>query len=112
MLLSETRRRDTLPYGMTDEQRPATPESVDDELARLRRLAVVDELLTTLVGVLDVRDVLRRVSEVAGGFSRMTPSRCQFSLRTASTRSRSPRQDPPPWPIHAAIRFQKPHGTC
>ena len=102
MLLSETRRRDTLPYGMTDEQRPATPESVDDELARLRRLAVVDELLTTLVGVLDVRDVLRRVSEVAGGFSRMTPSRCQFSLRTASTRSRSPRQDPPPWPIHCS----------
>lgn len=66
MLLSETRRRDTLPHGMTDEQGPAAPESVDDELARLRRLAVVDELLTTLVGVLDVRDALTRVSEVAG----------------------------------------------
>jgi transcriptional regulator with GAF, ATPase, and Fis domain len=37
----------------------------DDELARLRRLAIVEELLTTLVGVLDVRDVFARVSGVA-----------------------------------------------
>jgi len=47
-------------------KRPTTPESADDELARLRRLTVVDGLLTSLVGVLDVREVFTRVSEVAG----------------------------------------------
>src|SRR5512147_1134579 len=52
--------------GMPDEQRSAVPESADEELARLRRLAIVDELLTTLVGALDVREVFARVSEVAG----------------------------------------------
>jgi transcriptional regulator with GAF, ATPase, and Fis domain len=41
-------------------------ESSDDELARLRRLAVVEELLTPLAGVLDVRDVFTRVSDIAG----------------------------------------------
>ena len=41
-------------------------ESPDEELARLRRLAVVEQLLTTLVGVLDVREVFTRVSEVTG----------------------------------------------
>jgi len=38
----------------------------DAELARLRRLAVVNELLTTLTDVLDVREVFTRVSEIAG----------------------------------------------
>jgi GAF domain-containing protein len=52
--------------AMTDEQRPALPEPADTELARLRRLAIVDELLTTLVGVLDVREVFGQLSEVAG----------------------------------------------
>jgi transcriptional regulator with GAF, ATPase, and Fis domain len=51
---------------MTDNGWPAVRESASDELARLRRLAIVDELLTTLVGVLDVREVFARVSEVAG----------------------------------------------
>jgi transcriptional regulator with GAF, ATPase, and Fis domain len=51
---------------MTDAERAAVPESPDAELARLRRLAIVDELLTTLVGTLDVRDVFARVSEVVG----------------------------------------------
>ena len=51
---------------MADEQRAATAEPVDDELARLRRLGIVEELLTTLVGVLDVRDVFTRVSEIVG----------------------------------------------
>ena len=51
---------------MADQQRTSLPESADDELARLRRLAIVDELLTTLVGVLDVREVFTRVSEVVG----------------------------------------------
>jgi len=41
-------------------------ERVDTELAGLRRLAIVDELLTTLVDVLDLREVLTRVSEIAG----------------------------------------------
>jgi len=50
---------------MTDEQRSAVPESADEELERLRRLAIVDELLTMLVGVLDIREVLARVSEAA-----------------------------------------------
>ena len=40
-------------------------ERVDTELAGLRRLAIVDELLTTLVDVLDLREVLTRVSEIA-----------------------------------------------
>ena len=59
---------DTLPHtrNMTDEQQAAVSESPDAELARLRRLATVDELLTTLVGTLDVRDVFARVSEVVG----------------------------------------------
>ena len=51
---------------MSDEQRAAIPESADEELARLRRLAIVDELLPTLVGVLDAREVFTRASEVAG----------------------------------------------
>ena len=50
---------------MPDEQRAAMTESADEELARLRRLAIVEELLTTLVGVLDVREVFAQVSEVA-----------------------------------------------
>jgi transcriptional regulator with GAF, ATPase, and Fis domain len=41
-------------------------ESSNDELARLRRLAVVEELLTPLAGVLDVREVFTRVSDIAG----------------------------------------------
>ena len=40
-------------------------ESSDDELARLRRLAVVEELLPALTGVLEVREVLTRVSDIA-----------------------------------------------
>jgi transcriptional regulator with GAF, ATPase, and Fis domain len=52
--------------GMPDDVHAAIPESADEELARLRRLAIVEELLTTLVGVLDVRDVFAQVSEVAG----------------------------------------------
>ena len=51
---------------MTDEQQAAIPEPAEEELARLRRLAIVEELLTTLVGVLDVREVFARVSEVVG----------------------------------------------
>jgi hypothetical protein len=51
---------------MTDAACPAVAQSSDDELARLRRLAIVDELLPTLVGTLDVREVLTRVSEVVG----------------------------------------------
>ena len=51
---------------MTDDPGPVTPESVDDELARLRRLAVVEALLTTVVGTLDVREVFARVVEIAG----------------------------------------------
>ena len=43
-----------------------TAESSDEELVRLRRLAVVEELLTPLAGVLDVRDVFARVSDIAG----------------------------------------------
>jgi len=51
---------------MTDDHGPVTPESVDDELARLRRLAIVETLLTTVVGTLDVREVFARVVEIAG----------------------------------------------
>jgi Nif-specific regulatory protein len=51
---------------MTDDHRPVAPESVDDELARLRRLAIVDTLLTTVVGTLNVREVFARVVEIAG----------------------------------------------
>jgi transcriptional regulator with GAF, ATPase, and Fis domain len=51
---------------MTDEQQAAIPEPAEEELARLRRLAIVEELLTALVGVLDVREVFARVSEVVG----------------------------------------------
>ena len=47
-------------HGHDPEQR------ADAELARLRRLAVVDELLTTLVDVRDMREVLTRVSDIAG----------------------------------------------
>ena len=43
-----------------------TVESSEDELARLRRLAVVEELLTALAGVLDVREVFTSVSDIAG----------------------------------------------
>jgi two-component system NtrC family response regulator len=43
-----------------------TAESSDDELARLRRLAVVEQLLVPLASVLDVRDVFARVSDIAG----------------------------------------------
>src|SRR5512132_2530945 len=38
----------------------------DEQLARVRRLAAIEELLPALVGVLDLREVLTRVSEVAG----------------------------------------------
>jgi transcriptional regulator with GAF, ATPase, and Fis domain len=41
-----------------------TAESPDEELARLRRLAVVEELLPALTGVLDVREVFARVSDI------------------------------------------------
>jgi transcriptional regulator with GAF, ATPase, and Fis domain len=41
-------------------------EEPQAELARLRRLAVVDEMLSTLVGVLDVREVFKRMSQIAG----------------------------------------------
>ena len=51
---------------MAEEQQPTEPGSAADELTRLRRLAIVDELLTTLIGVLDVRDVFMRISEIAG----------------------------------------------
>lgn len=51
---------------MAGEQRAAIPESADEELTPLRRLAVVEQLLATLVGVLDLREVFTRVSEVAG----------------------------------------------
>ncbi len=60
-------RCDTIPpILMADEQRAAIRESADEELTRLRRLAVVEQLLPTLVGVLDLRDVLTRVSEGVG----------------------------------------------
>jgi transcriptional regulator with GAF, ATPase, and Fis domain len=36
------------------------------ELARLRRVATIDELLTVLVDVLDVREVFARISEITG----------------------------------------------
>src|SRR5512138_985726 len=51
---------------MRDERQPALPESADAELVRLRRLAVVDELLTTLAGVLDAGQVFAKVADVAG----------------------------------------------
>ena len=41
-------------------------ESPEEELTRLRRLAIVDGLLTALIGVLDIREVFTRVSEIAG----------------------------------------------
>ncbi len=47
-------------------RRHDSDERVDTELARLRRLASVDELLTTLVDAGDVREVLKRVAEIAG----------------------------------------------
>ena len=50
---------------MADEHRAAIPESDDDELTRLRRLAVIDHVLPGLVGVVDLRDVCARISEVA-----------------------------------------------
>lgn len=49
---------------MEDEERNAAPESAE-ELARLRRLNIVDELLTTLVGVRDVRKVFALTSELS-----------------------------------------------
>ncbi len=51
---------------MPTEPRPAAPESAAEELARLRRLAIVEDLLAALVGTLDVRDVFTRVSELVG----------------------------------------------
>jgi transcriptional regulator with GAF, ATPase, and Fis domain len=51
---------------MTDDAWTVVAQSGDNELARLRRLAIVDGLLPTLVATLDVREVLARVSEVAG----------------------------------------------
>ena len=50
---------------MTELRHTALPESADDELARLRRVAIVDQLLTTLVGVLDLREVSAQVFAVA-----------------------------------------------
>lgn len=50
---------------MQDKDRSAAPESADEELARLRRLNIVDELLTTLVGVRDVREVFALTSELS-----------------------------------------------
>jgi transcriptional regulator with GAF, ATPase, and Fis domain len=50
---------------MTELRHTALPESADDELARLRRVAIVDQLLTTLVGVLDPREIFAQVSAVA-----------------------------------------------
>ena len=41
-----------------------TAEPPDQELVRLRRLAVVEELLPALTGVLDVREVFTRVSDI------------------------------------------------
>lgn len=61
--------------GMTDEPQPAVPESADAELTRLRRLAAVDELLTTLVETLDLCDVFTRVSDVVGARSRVAADR-------------------------------------
>jgi len=49
---------------MADEPRPDPSESASQELVRLRRLVTVEELLTTLVGTLDIRDVSARLSEV------------------------------------------------
>jgi transcriptional regulator with GAF, ATPase, and Fis domain len=49
---------------MPDEQRAVMAESPDEELARLRRLAIVEKLLATLVGTLDVREVFAQVSDV------------------------------------------------
>jgi transcriptional regulator with GAF, ATPase, and Fis domain len=43
-----------------------SPGSFEAELARLRRVATVDDLLTTLVDVLDVREGLARISTLAG----------------------------------------------
>lgn len=55
---------------MTGNEQAAVPESAGAELARLRRLAVVDDLLTTLVGTVDVREVFAQVSAVT---SRVLP---------------------------------------
>jgi transcriptional regulator with GAF, ATPase, and Fis domain len=41
-------------------------EQPETELARLRRVAVVDEMLSPLAGVLDLRDVFKRTSQIAG----------------------------------------------
>ena len=51
---------------MTGDEQTSVHESAGAELARLRRLAKVDDLLTTLIGTLDVREVFARVSEVVG----------------------------------------------
>ncbi len=45
---------------------PRFSESPEAELARLRRLAVVDEMLSILTGVLDLREVFSRMSQIAG----------------------------------------------
>jgi len=50
---------------MTGKQRSDVQKSAEQELVRLRRLSIVDELLTTLVTTLDVGDVLARVADVA-----------------------------------------------
>ena len=50
---------------MATEPRVAVTDD-HDELAQLRRLSIVEQLLTTLVGTLDVREVFARVSEIAG----------------------------------------------
>jgi transcriptional regulator with GAF, ATPase, and Fis domain len=51
---------------MADEPAVTVSESADEELARLRRLATADDLLTALVGTLDIREMFTRVSEVVG----------------------------------------------
>ena len=71
---------------MTDERAPATPESVDGQLARLRRLAVVETLLTTLVGTLDVREVFGASLKSPAASFTTTRSRCRSSPTIANTR--------------------------
>jgi hypothetical protein len=73
----------------------ATRDPLDlTEAGRLRRLEALDELLSTLTGVLDVRDVFVRISEIA--FSRGRRARCTTSIAspggtTAIERSLPPR---------------------
>jgi two-component system response regulator AtoC len=51
---------------MADDPRAGVREAASEELAQLRRLAIVDELLATFVGTLDIREVFTRVSQVVG----------------------------------------------